>query len=317
MNEKIMSFQNAIIGNEQIVNMLERSYKTGKLSHAYLFDGPEHIGKKTLALAFCKLLLRNDPMQKYGANNDDNGDKIEEDPDLAVLRPDEDKKQIVIEQVRDLQKKLSLFPYSAKYKVAIIEQADMMSKSAANSILKTLEEPSGTTILILLTSNSGNLLDTIKSRCQILKFLPVKKMVLEDFVKNKISDQSRVEKIIELAGYKPGKIVEFTNDGGKIEELIGILDSFSNFVQKGDIERLDEAEIVSKKEINEIVDLLNLYSFYLRKVLLKEYKKINDINKNKVVKIKSNINLIDNTKRDILTKNVNPRLAIENLFLQI
>ena len=167
-----MSFQNTIIGNEQIVDMLERSYRLGKLSHAYLFDGPEHIGKKTLALAFCKLILQNGSTREYGANN------IEENPDLVILRPDEDKKQIIIEQIRDLQKKLSLFPYSAKYKVAIIEQADMMSKSAANSILKTLEEPSSTTILMLLTSNSVNLLDTIKSRCQTLKFLPVKRKVL-------------------------------------------------------------------------------------------------------------------------------------------
>ena len=316
-----MPFKNAIIGNEQIVNMLERSYKLGKLSHAYLFDGPEHIGKKTLALAFCRLILQNGSAQarlpdgqEYGANNDYN---IEEDPDLVILRPDEDKKQITIEQVRNLQKKLSLFPYSAKYKVAIIEQADMMSKSAANSILKTLEEPSSTTILMLLTSNSVNLLDTIKSRCQTLKFLPVKRKVLEDFVKNKISDQSKKEKIIELSGYKPGKIVELANNGSKIEELIDIMDGFSDFAQKSDAERLDEAEIVSKKEMNEIVDLLNLYSFYFRKVLLKEYNEINKINKDKIIRIKNNINLINNTKENLLTKNVNPRLAIENLFLQI
>lgn len=311
-----MSFQNAIIGNEQIVNMLERSYELGKLSHAYLFDGPEHIGKKTLALAFCRLLLQNGSTQEHGAGNN-NGNNIEENPDLVILRPDEDKKQIIIEQIRDLQKKLSLFPYSAKYKVAIIEQADMMSRSAANSILKTLEEPSSTTILMLLTSNSGNLLDTIKSRCQILKFLPVKRKVLEDFAQNKISDRSKAEKIIELSAYKPGKIVEFANSGSKIKELIEMMDGFSNFVQKSDFERLDEAEIVSKKEMNEIVDLLNLYSFYFRKVLLKEYSEINEIDKDKVIRIKDNINLINNTKENFLTKNVNPRLAIENLFLQL
>ncbi|MCK4592251.1 hypothetical protein KAT63_02285 [Candidatus Parcubacteria bacterium] len=311
MDEKNTPFQDAIIGNEQIVNMLERSYKLGKLSHAYLFDGPEHIGKKTLALAFCKLILQNGSTREYEANN------IEENPDLVILRPDEDKKQIIIEQIRELQKKISLFPYSAKYKVAIIEQADMMSKSAANSILKTLEEPSSTTILILLTSNSGNLLDTIKSRCQMLKFLPVKRRTLKDFVKNKISDQSKIEKIIELSGYKPGKIVELANNGDKVEELIGIMDGFSNFVQKSAAERLDEAEIVSKKEVNEIVDLLNLYSFHFRKVLLKEYSEINEIDKDKVIKIKNNINLINNTKKNLLTKNINSRLAIENLFLQL
>ena len=95
------------------------------------------------------------------------------------------------------------------------------------------------------------------------------------------------------------------------------MDGFSNFVQKSDAERLDEAEIVSKKEMNEIVDLLNLYSFYLRKVLLKEYNEINKIDKDKVIRIKNNINLINNTKKNLLTRNVNPKLAIENLFLQV
>ncbi|MCK4891239.1 MAG: hypothetical protein KAS78_01090 [Candidatus Pacebacteria bacterium] len=301
-----MPFKKAIIGNEQIVDMLEKSYKSKKLSHAYLFDGPDHIGKKTLALAFCKLLLGN----QMGNN--------EKNPDLVILCPDKDKKQIIIEQIRDLQKKLSLFPYSSKYKVVIIEQSDKMSKSAANAILKTLEEPSRTTILILLTSNSGNLLDTIKSRCQALKFLPIKRKALEDFVRNKINDQSKAEKVIELAGYKPGKIVELINNEDKIEELIDTMNRFSSIVHKSESERLDEAEILSKKEIGEIINLLNLYSFCFRGDLLREYNKKEDkINKREVLKIKNNINLINSTKENLLTKNVNIKLAIENLFLQI
>ena len=310
MDEKNISLQNAIVGNEQIVDMLEKSYRLKKLSHAYLFEGPEHIGKKTLALGFCRLLLQNDHKQ-------DGNSKIEKNPDLIVLRPDEDKKQITIGQIRDLQKKLSLFPYSAKYKVSIIEQADAMSKSAANSILKTLEEPNSTTILILLTANSGFLLDTIKSRCQILKFLSVKRKVLEDFVKNKINDRSEMEKIIELAGYKPGKIVNLINNKDKIKEFTGLMNEFSSFVQKSDAEKLNEAEAVSKKGIQEIVDLLDLYSFYFRKDLLKEYREINEISKIKIIKIKNNIDLINNTKKNLLTKNINSKLAIENLFLQL
>lgn len=317
MDEKNISLQNTIVGNEQIVNMLEKSYRLEKLSHAYLFEGPEHIGKKTLALAFCRLLLQNGHTKENNIDNSNNGSNIEKNPDLIVLRPDEDKKQITIKQIRDLQKKLSLFPYSAKYKVAIIEQADMMSKSATNSILKTLEEPNDTTILILLTANSGFLLDTIKSRCQILKFLSVKKEVLEDFIKNKINDRSEIEKIIELAGYKPGKIVNFINDKSKIEELTGLIGEFSNFVQKSDAEKLNEAETVSKKGIQEIIDLLDLYSFYFRKDLLREYREENEISKIKIIKIKNNIDLINNTKKNLLTKNINSKLAIENLFLQL
>ncbi len=309
-----MPLKKAIIGNERIAEMLGKSYKLGKLSHAYLFEGPDHIGKKTLALAFCKLLLQNGSAREYGANSSD--DNIKKNPDLIVLRPDEDKKQIAIEQIRELQKSLSLFPYSSKYKIAIIEQADKMSKSAANAILKTLEEPSKTTILMLLTSSPNNLLDTIKSRCQTFKFMPVKRKALEEFLEDKAKDKTEAEKIIEISGYKPGKIAELINNENRVIELSDIINKFSSIARKNDFERLEEAEIVSKKEMGEIINSLELYSFYFRKILLKEYG-VGEINKDKISKIRNNINLIKNTKENLLTKNVNARLALENLFLQV
>jgi len=115
-----MSFDKNIIGNKKILDMLQKSYDMGKLSHAYLFEGPDHIGKKTFALEFCRLVL------------EDVTEDIEKNPDLIILCPDEDKKQIIIEQIRDLEKKLSLYPYSSKYKIAIIKEADMMTKAATH-----------------------------------------------------------------------------------------------------------------------------------------------------------------------------------------
>jgi len=308
-----MPLKKAIIGNERVAEMLEKSYNSDKLSHAYLFEGPDHIGKKTLALAFCKLLLQNGSTREYGANS---GNNVEKNPDLIILRPDEDKKQIVIEQIRDLQKSLSLFPYSSKYKIAIIEQADKMSKSAANAILKTLEEPSKTTILMLLTSSPNNLLDTIKSRCQTFKFMPVKRKALEEFLEDKIEDKTEAEKIIEMSGYKPGKIAELINNKNRVIELSDIINKFSSVAQKNDFERLEEAETISKKEMVEIVNSLDLYSFYFRKVLLKEYG-AGEIDKGRILKIRNNINLIKSAKENLLTKNVSARLALENLFLQV
>ncbi len=308
-----MSLKKAIIGNERIAEMLGKSYKSGKLSHAYLFEGPDHIGKKTLALAFCKLLLQNGSAQEYGTNS---GNNIEKNPDLIILRPDEDKKQIAIEQIRDLQKSLSLFPYSSKYKIAIIEQADKMSKSAANAILKTLEEPSKTTILMLLTSSPNNLLDTIKSRCQTFKFMPVKRKALEEFLEDRAKDKIEAEKIIEISGYKPGKIAELMDNENRVTELSDIINKFSSIARKNDFERLEEAEIVSKKEAGEIINSLDLYSFYFRKILLKEYG-AGEVDKGRILKIINNINLIKNTKENLLTKNVSARLALENLFLQV
>ena len=303
MLSKAMFLKETIIGNEKAAEILEKGYQSRKLSHAYLFTGPEHLGKKTLALSFCKMLLS------------DNREDIQNNLDLTIVRPDEDEKQITIEKIRDLGKKMALYPHSAKYKIAIIEQAEKMNKSAANALLKTLEEPSETAILILLTSDSKNTLDTIKSRCQLIKFLPVKKSLLEKFLEDKISDKEEAEKIIEMSGYRPGKIIEFVNDRNKIKEAADEINRISSVIKKSESEKLDEAENVSKKELSEVISVLNLLTVYFRKFLIKEYKDQNHANKNNLLQIKERIDLISKTKENLLTKNVNTKLAIENLFL--
>ena len=315
-----MLLKETIIGNERAAEILEKGYKSGKLSHAYLFTGPEHLGKKTLALSFCKMLLQQvapQPCGDYGANRDKANDDIQNNLDLTIISPDEDEKQITIEKIRDLEKKMALYPHSAKYKIAIIEQAEKMNKSAANALLKTLEEPSKTAILILLASDSKNMLATIKSRCQLIKFLPVKKSLLENFLNDKIDNKEEAEKIIEMSGYRPGKIVEFLNDKNKIKEAEENINRICNITEKNASEKLDEAENVSKKEINEVISILNLLIVYLRRSLIKEYKNNNRINKNNLLKIKERIELVSKTKENLLTRNVNTKLAIENLFLSL
>jgi len=311
-----MLLKETIIGNERVAEILEKGYKSDKLSHAYLFTGPEHLGKKTLALNFCGMLLQKAPQlcEDYGANSIDD---IENNLDLTIISPDEDEKQITIEKIRELEKKMALYPHSAKYKIAIIEQAEKMNKSAANALLKTLEEPNETAILILLAADSKNILETIKSRCQLIKFLPVKKSLLQEFLKDKISDKEEAEKIIEMSGYRPGKIIEFVNDKNKIKEAEADINRICNAVKKNASEKLDEAEAVSKKETNEIVSILNLLTVYLRGYLIKEYKNNSCVNKNSLLKIKKRIELVSKTKENLLTKNVNTKLAMENLFLSL
>src|SRR5680860_110869 len=300
-----MSFGENIIGNRKIIEMLQKGYDAGKMSHAYLFEGPDHIGKMTVALDFCQLVL------------DENTKDIEKNPDLIILSPEEDKEKITIDQIREFEKKINFYPYLSKYKIAIIQKADMMTREASNAILKTLEEPSSTTILILLTSNSGNLLETIKSRCQIMKFLAVKKGLLENFLSATTEDKSERDRIIEMSGYKPGKIVELINKQNGIKEISDVLDCLSEILGKNDFARLNEADFVSKKESKEIVSLLNYYSLYFRKQMLDQFDDKEGIDKNKILKIKTNIDLLDSTKNNILNISINIKLALENLFLQI
>ncbi|MFZ2970100.1 MAG: hypothetical protein WA063_03060 [Minisyncoccia bacterium] len=300
-----MSLKETIIGNARIGEILERSHRTGKLAHAYLFSGPEHIGKRTLALHLGRLIL-----------NDDAGN-IEKNIDLMIVRPVEDKKEITIDQIRELQKKLSLSPHSSDYKVAIIEQADRMTEQASNALLKTLEEPSKTTILLLLTSNSGIVLETIRSRCQILKFLPVKKDLLENFLLGRGVKSPEIGKIIEVAGYKPGKIVELIENMEKMTGSMAELDYFSKISDRNIAEKMEKAELMSENETVDIINILDLWTVCLRKKLIDKFKLKNIPEKTEILEIRKKIGLISKIKEDILGKNVNIRLAIESLILEI
>jgi len=300
-----MRLKDTIIGNERIAEILEKNYETGKLSHAYLFEGPEHIGKRTLALNFCKLLLNSDKKN------------ILENPDLIILNLSDGDKQITVEKIRELEKILGLYPYCSKYKIAIIEQAEKMSRAAANAFLKTLEEPNETTILILLSSNSKNVPKTIKSRCRRMKFLPVKRKLLEEFLKNKVDKKSEAERIIEISGYRPGKIIELLEHREKVGAIMENISKFSVIIKKSENDKINEAEIISKDEINEIVNMLDLWAIYCRKLLVREYEVCGESKKEHLPKIVSRINLINKTKEDILSKNINVRLTLENLLLRM
>ncbi|GFE61062.1 DNA polymerase III subunit delta' [Geobacter sp. AOG2] len=161
-----------IVGHEQVVEVFRRALRSGKTSHSYLFEGPSGCGRKTTAQALVQAIFcseREDDAcgvcpscRKVAAGSH---------ADIHYIEPDG--QFIKIEQVRELQRDLSLRPYEAPRKACIIESAERFNPAAGNSLLKTLEEPPGNAIIILLTENAGMLLPTIRSRCQAIRFSPL------------------------------------------------------------------------------------------------------------------------------------------------
>ena len=156
-----------IIGHDRQKSILQRALSGGRLAHAYLFAGPEGVGKRLMALAVARALFC---MTGNGCGECAACRKLEHSnhPDLHVLEPDG--ASIKIEQVRAIQRDLSLRPGEGSRKICLIEAAETTTTGAANALLKTLEEPRGDTLLILLTSQPQRLLETIRSRCQPLHF---------------------------------------------------------------------------------------------------------------------------------------------------
>jgi DNA polymerase III subunit delta' len=164
---------------KQVVQLLQRSLERGRLAHAYLFTGHNLSELGALATSLAKTLNCQNPVRRTP-----NGHAIDScdvcascrktaagsHPDVHWVRPESKSRVITIDQMRDLMQEVHLKPNEAEYKVAVIEAADRLNVQAANAFLKTLEEPPGKSILILLTTDPQRLLETILSRCLRLNF---------------------------------------------------------------------------------------------------------------------------------------------------
>ncbi len=169
-----MSWQ--IYGHNQAVGMLQEYTKPEKLRHAYLLTGPKGVGKRTLALTFIKALnCKQPPAPGVPCGVCTTCQQIDRMAysDLSILEPIEGHKDIRIEQVRELLRTINLAPFQSPYRVALFLGFQQITLSAANALLKTLEEPPPKALIILTADAQENLLPTIVSRCEVIRLRPL------------------------------------------------------------------------------------------------------------------------------------------------
>jgi len=177
------------IGNDKVIEFLERSLQNNKIAQTYIFIGADDLGKSTIALAFARNL--------QGAQEGFNSD-------LHLLAPEVDKKSISIEATRQFIKTLNLSSFSNSYKIGIIKEAELLSAEAKSALLKTLEEPREKVIIILLAADENDLPATILSRSQILYFYPVPAAVIYDYlIDNYGANRSLAKDLANLALGRP------------------------------------------------------------------------------------------------------------------
>lgn len=162
-----------IVGQSSACAQLQRAFLHGRLSHAYIFDGPEGSGKRTTALALAALLLCEAPHEGDSCGQCASCRQLAAGthPDCHLIEPDG--RGIKIKQIRDLRARLSGTASYGGYTVVIIDAAETMTLEAANAFLKTVEEPQGPTCFILVTNGAERLPDTIRSRAQTVRFVPL------------------------------------------------------------------------------------------------------------------------------------------------
>ncbi|MFA6513922.1 MAG: AAA family ATPase [Patescibacteria group bacterium] len=187
------------IGNEKAVEFLSRAIIGDRIAQTYIFIGSDDLGKSTVALAFARNLM-GEALESYQGFNSD----------LHILKSEDNKKSISIEQVRVFIKDLSLSSFLDSYKIGIIKEADSLTNEAQNAILKTLEEPRDKVIVILLARSEDNLLPTILSRGQKLYFNPVKAEIIYDYLLEEHKIQRSLAKdLANIALGRPLKAVRF------------------------------------------------------------------------------------------------------------
>ncbi|MBI3301466.1 MAG: DNA polymerase III subunit [Deltaproteobacteria bacterium] len=228
-----MPFTN-IQGQDSAVATLRNALTRDRLAHAYLFIGPAGVGKKLTALTLAQAALCiNKPHEGCGACAGCASVAAGTHPDLTLVAPEAGKQSVGIEQVRDLQRLLGLRPVRGGKKIALLDDAHLLTAQAQSALLKIVEEPPGDALLILLTLNSATLSRPLLSRCQQVRFAALPVAVVEDLL---VQDHGKDPAIAHaLALYSRGSLGRalaldpevFTEERRYVEEELQRLDGAS------------------------------------------------------------------------------------------
>lgn len=275
-----MYFEN-IIGQDFAKKYLTNSIKKNKLNNAYMFEGMYGIGKKKFADELSKLLL--------------DYENLENSPDYVLIKPDGN--SIKIAQIRNLQSDIVIRPHR-DYKIYIINNAEKMTLEAQNALLKTLEEPPNYAIIILVTNNKESLLETIKSRCDIIKFSPIP---IED-LKSYLIDTGIEEERAQLLA---------TFSRGSIENALNLSQSSEFSVMREDVQQY--IQIMLDKNIIEILNIPNNMEKYRGKIITLLDMMINYFRDIILLKENVNKNMLINVDKLVFIQNMSGKISYSQL----
>ena len=291
-----------ILGNEKVKDILKKAVQHNTVLHSYLFVGEEGIGKSLFAKEFAKSILclgKEKPCEACKSCIE-----IEENnqPDYIEIVPDGN--SIKIEQIRNMQLKVTEKPIVSTKKVYVIQEADTMTQEAQNALLKTLEEPPEYITIILIASNENSILNTIKSRCTKIVFEPLSNEELKRYAQEYWKDATIPE---EVFASSMGSIARLRNNIEHQELYTNVYQCINQIENKSLLDFLKQAESIAKakEESDAVLEFLVSILFSLAKE--KTEKKQNYLNC---------VEIVDNTKKN-LQFNSNYDMQIDTMLIKM
>ncbi|MDI6776042.1 MAG: DNA polymerase III subunit delta' [Syntrophales bacterium] len=274
-----MSFKD-IYGHDKQIGILQAAVARSRVPHAYLFYGMKGIGKRTTAVVFAKALNCREGGDVFDACDKCSSCRKTDHrnhPDVTIIEAEG--QFIRIREIRDIQNQMKFKPFEGGKRIFIIVDADKMNITSANALLKTLEEPSPSNILILITSRPYQLPLTVLSRCQHLRFNPLLKETIHSFLQDRlVMDSESAMVLASSSGGSIGKALEMSKDAfltlrnevlskiseNRMKDPPNILSFASNFgkdrreiIDRLDILRICYRDALVYKETAEMERLIN------------------------------------------------------------
>jgi DNA polymerase-3 subunit delta' len=260
-----------ILGHDWAVEMLHQHAARGEFRHAYLFSGAPGLGRRTLALRFAQALNCSTPLSPgvpCGTCRDCKQIEGMRHPDINIIQADVEGGTLKVDQVREVQRALSLKPYQVNYRVALFLRFQEANDNAANALLKTLEEAPAHAVLILTADNPEQLLPTILSRCEIIRLRPLPVSMIEADLIERGVETERARLLAHISGGRPGYARTLVDDVTLLEKREERLNDLQSLLPAARVEKFSYADKLAKDK-DAMRQAILIWLSYWRDVLLR------------------------------------------------